>query len=217
MPKRPDNDAPEVSAPERSTSGRAGRGEGRLADVEDAALTLFAEYGFHGTTMKDIAGALKMRAPSLYSHVASKQALLEMIVVSMHEMADRELRAALASTEDVAEQLRRAVEAHVRFHALHPRHWKISSREVIHLEEPAKSKVRGMRREFEALMIETIERGVERGCFDVASPKMTVYAMLRMSAGVGQWYRPDGEFSHAEIARYYGELVLRMVGHREPH
>ncbi len=40
--------------------------------VLDAACLLFAERGYRGTSMKDIAEALGVRAPSLYNHVASK-------------------------------------------------------------------------------------------------------------------------------------------------
>lgn len=186
--------------------------EGRFADVQDAALTLFAKRGYHGTSMKDIAAALRMRAPSLYNHVAAKQDLLRDIVVTTHELADRELRAAIASSDDVAEQLRRAIEVHVRFHTRHPREWRVASRDLEHLEEPARTQVRRMRRDFEELVIGIIERGVASGRFSVPSPKLTAYAIFRMSAGVGQWYRPGGEFSDSEIAFCYGDLALRMVG-----
>jgi AcrR family transcriptional regulator len=40
-------------------------GTGRLDDIVDAALTLFADQGYLGTSMKDIAAALGLRAPIL--------------------------------------------------------------------------------------------------------------------------------------------------------
>jgi AcrR family transcriptional regulator len=187
------------------------RGAGRWADVYEAALTLFAKYGYNGTSMKDIAKVLRMRAPSLYNHVAAKQDLLRDIVVTTHEMADRELRAAIASSDDVAEQLRRATEVHVRYHAHHPREGRVASREIEHLDEPARTQVRTMRRNFESLVISIIERGVELGRFEVANAKLTAYAIFRMSAAVAQWYRPGREFSDSEIAFCYGDLALRMV------
>jgi len=202
--------APE-SEPAETATARPAR-EGRFADVQDAALTLFAKYGYHGTSMKDIAKVLRMRAPSLYNHVAAKQDLLRDIVVATHELADRELRAAIASSDDVAEQLRRATEVHVRFHTRHPREWRVASREIEHLDEPARTHVRTMRRNFESLVISTIERGVEQGIFSVTNAKLTAYAIFRMSAGVAQWYRPGAEFSDSEIAFCYGDLALRMVG-----
>jgi AcrR family transcriptional regulator len=88
----------------------------RAADVRQAALTLFAERGYHGTSMKDIAAALGLRAPSLYNHLDSKQSLLQEIMLGTMEKLIRELDAVLATTTDLVEQLRRVMEAHVRFH-----------------------------------------------------------------------------------------------------
>ena len=48
--------------------------------VLDAALTLFAQYGYHGTAVSQIAEALGVRTPSLYNHMRSKQELLYQIV-----------------------------------------------------------------------------------------------------------------------------------------
>src|SRR5262245_6526917 len=84
-------------------------GTGRLDDIVDAALTLFAEQGYLGTSMKDIAAALGLRAPSLYNHVDSKQDLLrEIMYRSANELLSSH-RAAVATTGDVVEQLRRAM------------------------------------------------------------------------------------------------------------
>lgn len=186
--------------------------EARTARVHDAALTLFSKLGYHGTSMKDIASAVHMRAPSLYNHVAAKQDLLREILVGVHEMTDRELGAALASSDDIAEKLRRAVEVHVRFHTKYPREVRVAQRDLEHLEEPARSWVRKNRRSFEERIIALIQQGADEGRFQVASARLTAYAIFRMSAGVGHWYRSGGEFSDSEIAFAFGDLALRMVG-----
>ena len=48
--------------------------------VLDAALTLFAERGYHGTAVSQIAASLGIRTSSLYNHMRSKQDLLEAII-----------------------------------------------------------------------------------------------------------------------------------------
>src|ERR1700745_564957 len=48
--------------------------------VLDAALPLFAERGYHGTAVSQIAVSLGIRTPSLYNHMRSKQDLLEAII-----------------------------------------------------------------------------------------------------------------------------------------
>ena len=48
--------------------------------VLDSALTLFAELGYHGTALSQIAEALDVRTPSLYNHMRGKHDLLLTIV-----------------------------------------------------------------------------------------------------------------------------------------
>ena len=50
-----------------------------------AALALFAQRGYAGTSMSDIAGALGLSKAALYRHFESKQAILDAIVARMEE------------------------------------------------------------------------------------------------------------------------------------
>jgi TetR/AcrR family transcriptional regulator len=60
--------APRRSAPPRKGEVTAGR-------ILDAAEALFSERGYDGTTLRDVAGRVGLRIPSLYNHFASKDAL----------------------------------------------------------------------------------------------------------------------------------------------
>lgn len=50
-------------------------------DLVDAALELFADKGFHGTSMRDIARAVGVRESALYNYFPSKEALFEAILL----------------------------------------------------------------------------------------------------------------------------------------
>lgn len=43
--------------------------------IKQSALKLFAQKGFHGTTIKDIAGQSGLKPSSIYSHITSKEEL----------------------------------------------------------------------------------------------------------------------------------------------
>jgi AcrR family transcriptional regulator len=197
------------NAPKRASPGPASTDRGR--DILDAALTLFAERGYVGTSMKDIAALLGIRAPSLYNHLDSKQDLLREIMVTTMETLTADHHAAVGTTDDVAEQLRRAMEAHVRYHARHKRAARIFNAELWHLEEPALTTVRQLWRDYVHAWQAIIEGGVELHRFETSTPQLTAHAMLQMGIGVAYWYREDGPLSESQIAYHYGDMALRLV------
>ncbi len=54
--------------------------------IMEAALELFAQSGYLGTSMSDIAGRLGITKAALYKHYAGKQEILDRIVERMNEM-----------------------------------------------------------------------------------------------------------------------------------
>ena len=54
--------------------------------ILETALELFAQSGYLGTSMSDIAGALSITKGALYKHYASKQEILDSIVEKMNKM-----------------------------------------------------------------------------------------------------------------------------------
>jgi len=53
--------------------------------ILDAALNLFAEKGYFGTSLRDIAAAVGVRESALYNYYPRKEALFEALIVADHE------------------------------------------------------------------------------------------------------------------------------------
>lgn len=186
----------------------------RRAAIRDAALELFTRRGYQATTMADLGAAVGIRGPSLYRHVAAKQDLLVAIMVETMDALSAAHRAAVAGTTDPVERLRRAVDAHVRFHTRHRREALVGTRELRSLVEPHRGAVLGRRAEYERGFRELIADGVAAGVFDVASPQLASYAVLDLGMGLPVWFREDAGPSENEIAWQYTEFALRLVGAR---
>ncbi len=60
--------------------------EGTKERILRTALELFAQNGYLGTSMNDIAGQLGITKAALYKHYASKQEILDKIVERMNRM-----------------------------------------------------------------------------------------------------------------------------------
>jgi len=194
-----------------STAGLA-RTRVRRADIVAAALELFADKGYLATTMDDIGRAVNVRGPSLYKHVTSKQDLLVEIMESSMATVLRDHAVAVGSTDDVADQLRRAVEAHVRFHARHRLEAFVGTRELRHLSDGNRAAMAARRRDYERGFRVLVERGVAEDRFRVGSVRLTTYSLLDMGVGVSVWFREGEEFAVDEVGCRCGGLAMRLVG-----
>jgi AcrR family transcriptional regulator len=126
------------------------------------AARLFAERGFHGTSMGDIADAMGLQKGSLYSLTDSKQALL---ADAVHEGA-RAFHAALdAVPEDASalERIRLALRAHLRVVAAQLDEATVFTREWRYLEGERREEFLGERRRYEERWRALFGEGVERG------------------------------------------------------
>lgn len=65
-----------MAARPRSTEARETR-----RDLVEAALELFAEKGYYGVSLRDIARAAGVQQATIYHHFASKEALFEAVIV----------------------------------------------------------------------------------------------------------------------------------------
>jgi len=182
--------------------------------VREAALTLFAQRGYHGAALRDIANEVGIRTPSLYNHIESKQELLRGILLTTTEQVWSDFETAIESVSDVTERLRRAVVTYALRHAIHRREALIVNRDVESLDEPARSEVMALRRRHERAVRAIIIEGVDAGVFQVEDPFVASFGILEMCVSVARWFDPAGALSADQVASEYAEFALRLVGTR---
>ncbi|GLY69235.1 TetR/AcrR family transcriptional regulator [Amycolatopsis taiwanensis] len=181
--------------------------------VRAAAVKLFADKGFHGTGIRELAQAAKISSASLYHYMGTKEELLEGI---MCECLDRLLAAARqVPASDPRDRLAGLVALHVLTHAIEPAQTRVVDHEVHVLSPEARSEVVRRRDEYERLWAETIEEGIAAGVFHDTRPTLTRLALLEMCNGVSRWYSPHGPLSLEELATHFARLAIRMLGGEE--
>jgi AcrR family transcriptional regulator len=180
--------------------------------VLDAALTLFAERGYQGTAVSQIAASLGIRTPSLYNHMRSKQDLLEAIVGRTVEAVMADFATAVGELSDPAERLRRAVRVYALRHATHRREALVVNRDVASLPVPARDRMREWQREHERAVRAIIADGVASGDFHTGSPALASFAILEMCVSIARWFHDGGARTAEQIADEYTDFALRIVG-----
>lgn len=87
------------------TSIPSERAEETRRRIIDAATTLFAEHGFHSTSMNDVIAAAGSTKGGFYFHFPSKAALALAVVEATRERFRREVFSAMELHEQAADQL----------------------------------------------------------------------------------------------------------------
>ena len=191
----------------------AGESGARLAILE-AGLSLFADRGYHATSIRDLAAAACCGSASLYSHFRAKEEILSALVQLGHDVHHRALIDALAtSAPEPREQLRRVVFAHVEIHCRYPALALVATHERKHLSTTAYAPSLALRRQSEQLLTDVVMRGIDQGLFVVDALEATLVAIGSMGIAVATWY-PDrsDHLTSYDVATTYAALALRMLG-----
>jgi len=182
-----------------------------------AGLRLFAEHGFHGTSIRDIAAESAVQSASLYAHFPSKEAILAELVLAGHEEHHTRLvTALLKSGTDPRDRLAALVRAHVQAHIDYPMLAVVANNEMHALSIAAAAPAVAVRRRSEALLAEVLVIGHQQGVFDLVHPEATAAAIGSMGIRVANWYpAPTADLSPSQLADAYASLALRMAGARK--
>jgi TetR/AcrR family transcriptional regulator len=125
----------------RSVSKNSGaRAGGKVVDLRrptdtrdrvlQVAQALFAERGYRGTSLRDIAKRIGIKAPSLLHHFPSKQQLYLAVLDKMFESLEDAANAIAWGRESRQERMRQAVGDTIDFIASHPDFVRIMWKEM---------------------------------------------------------------------------------------
>jgi AcrR family transcriptional regulator len=187
----------------------------RRDELTREAARLFAERGFHGTSMGDLADALGVQKGSLYSLTGSKQ---ELLFATMREGA-RAFHAALdAVPEDrpAIERIRIALRGHLRVVSEQLDVATVFTREWRYLEADHREQILGERRRYEerwrALFREGVESGDLRTDLDAAAATLLVLSAANWAY---TWLEP-GRDTDELGDRFTAILVDGVRGYASP-
>ncbi len=183
----------------------------RAQSVLDASVALFSEFGYHGTSMRDIAKLVGVGPGALYNHWPGKQDLLFYLMDTWLTELHNTMLERLKGEQEPAERLRLFVEHHVAFHAAHAAEMLICDSELRALTDQNRRVVLDKRRRYEAVLDDVIRGGVEHGAFIAVDVRLTTMQTLGMCTHVATWFKPQGRLSVDAIAAAYAERVLRAL------
>jgi TetR/AcrR family transcriptional regulator len=180
---------------------------GRRLEILRRAADVFRRKGYHGAGMREIAEGLGLAPGALYYYFPSKDDLLFSVQDGTLRRLLAGARRIAASGGTAAERLRALVAfhleqtleemggtaAHVEFRALPPARW----REVVRRRDA-----------YEGVVRRVVRAGAKDGSLRPVDARLATWALLGALNWTVVWWRPEGRWSAADLARAFGDLFL---------
>jgi AcrR family transcriptional regulator len=182
----------------------------RVLLYEEAAKA-FALRGFGGASIQDLADALGVNKSAIYYYCKSKEELLFEISRDAMQRTLELVGEAVAEDGPPDEVIRRAVHAHVASLAETLDEHRAMMTEMNSLTAAHRRQVKLLRKRYEEIWTELIERGIEAGCFLNPDTKFVRLGVLGALNWMIHWYRAD-EGPVEEIAERLADFVLYGIG-----
>ena len=178
----------------------------RLEHLLGQAAQVFAEAGYHSTSMRDLAAASGMSLAGMYYYVRSKEDLLALIQERCFSSVLDGARKTLEGHADPQDRLERLIRHHVTYFTAHMAEMKVLSHESSVLSGDPRRKVNHIKRRYvdllESLLKEAApdERPVDRSA--------AAYALFGMMNWIYNWYDPAGEIDPERLAGLIARIFL---------
>ncbi len=187
--------------------------EGTRGRILRSALSLFAEFGYAGTSIRDIGEGAEINSATLYAHYASKERILaELVLLGHRELHERLQEALVTAIGGPVEQLSALVRAHALIHTDYPLLALVANSEMHALSPDVAAPALMLREQSRQLLLRVLTHGKAEGDFDVDDVALASIAIGSMGIRIANWFGPDQPFTREQVAGAHVTFARRIVG-----
>lgn len=193
------------------TSAREEMKARKQAFVQDeiitAAVRLFSDKGFRAVTIDDIASSLGFTKSVIYYYFKSKNQILWEIFTRIYDSYFNTIQSTVEKNLPPEEALAEVITRHA-LSVMERKDWTaIYFRDESELDDRQRRQVAKKKRQYDAMIEEIYEAGVEKGVFRDIPAHIAVSGILGMCNWLHVWYDEKGSMTAAKIAEHYSTLL----------
>ncbi|MBC7910019.1 MAG: TetR/AcrR family transcriptional regulator [Pyrinomonadaceae bacterium] len=182
----------------------------KLEFILRTSARIFAEKGYHSTSMRDISRETKVSLSGLYYYCKSKEELLFLIQDNCFGCVLERLQQRLQETAEPISKLRLVIENHLSFFAANMAEMKVLSHEAESLAGEMHEHVSGKKQQYTKLVRRILSEAQAQQEGDAQKIDLTVatYALFGMMNWIYNWFDPGGKLSVNDLVENITGLYL---------
>lgn len=157
--------------------------------ITKKASRLFKEKGFSATSMRELAEAIGVEAPSLYNHIGSKNEILQEICFKIANLFITHIEEVEVNTQPALLKMELIIRFHIKMMLEEYESVYISDHEWKHLPEPYLSNFKNQRRIYRSRLAEIVQHGIRNKELKNIDPYVAVLTILSAIGGIESWQR----------------------------
>lgn len=189
--------------------------DARLERILNVASKVFADKGFHPTTMRDLSRETEMSLAGIYHYVSGKDELLYLIQGRCFSAVLAGAELAVAGGHSPVDRLERFIRHHVSFFASHMNEMKVLSHEANSLGGSRLADINTLKRRYVELLRSLVADLDGTGANGV-DPQIAAYALFGMMNWIYTWYHPDGPTTPDALAERFAQIFLTGIAAPSP-
>ena len=181
----------------------------RKEQVIRKAAELFRTKGYAAASMRDLAQMLGIEAASLYSHIKSKEEILQNLCFDMAAEFRKSLDEVEKQKVSAGEKLKNGIIGHIQVMAKDQTASAVFMNEHRHLSQPYLRDFLLLRinyiNRFKAIIEEGMKAGEFKNTIDKKLAVMTLFSSLNW---MPQWYDPNSNIIPGELGRQLADMLV---------
>src|SRR5882724_8858835 len=181
----------------------------RKEQVIRSAAELFREKGYAAASMRDLAQKLGIEAASLYSHIKSKEEILQSLCFDMAEEFRKSLNEVEKQKVSASEKLKNGIIGHIQVMAKDLTASAVFMNEHRHLSQPFLRQFLLLRINYINRFKDIIDEGINNGEFkENIDKKLAVMTLFSSLNWMPQWYDPTSNIVPEGLGQQLADMLV---------
>lgn len=183
----------------------------KAEQIKRMVARLFAEKGYHATSMRDVGNVMGMSKSSAYNYFKSKEEILFHLMNDAMDEALETLQEICRSKYSPDEKLNAVLDFYARYYAGDQDRLTLLVNELQSLSELHQEIVKQKDRDYVRLIRSILEELTDSGRMKNIHPTVATFAFFGMVHYTINWYKRSGPVGPGDLAKFFVEIFMRGI------